>query len=267
MVDAAQVNRGILISRQKAQNQDLMKSANELADSLIKKYLNETDAAFIMKKLERSLTCIVETYEKLDASEAVGGGHFFSMRDFFFCVKNFVCSAFVPLSRDSGRVDHANFHVSNDLVVRSVIRNFGGHGCAQQTIRESVAQLLELDENAVLQCSPLDLIIENINDSAKELSIHIGRHLMILNRSLIGLQLLNRHVRHQIPNGTGWHVLFGSCFPGDLKILAVTRKLRQVEQAIRTGGVLVLCHADQLFESLYMVNYSRLQQFNYNIDY
>ena len=35
--------------------------------------------------------------------------------------------------------------------------------------------------------------------------------------------------------------------------MAVTRKLRQVEQAIRGGGVLILCHADQLFESLYMV--------------
>lgn len=35
--------------------------------------------------------------------------------------------------------------------------------------------------------------------------------------------------------------------------MAVTRKLRQVEQAIRSGGVLILCHADQLFESLYMV--------------
>ena len=35
--------------------------------------------------------------------------------------------------------------------------------------------------------------------------------------------------------------------------MAVTRKLRQVEQAIRAGGVLILCHADQLFESLYMV--------------
>ena len=33
----------------------------------------------------------------------------------------------------------------------------------------------------------------------------------------------------------------------------MTRKLRQVEQAIRGGGVLILCHADQLFESLYMV--------------
>ncbi len=35
--------------------------------------------------------------------------------------------------------------------------------------------------------------------------------------------------------------------------MAVTRKLRQVEQAIRAGGVVLLCHADQLFESLYIV--------------
>jgi len=35
--------------------------------------------------------------------------------------------------------------------------------------------------------------------------------------------------------------------------MSVTQKLRQVEQAIRAGGVLFLCHAEQLFESLYMV--------------
>ena len=106
---------------------------------------------------------------------------------------------------------------------------------------------------AVPMSSPIDLIIQNIQDSSKERSIHIARHLMILTRSLIGLQLLNRHVRGKLGDEMNWSVLFGSCFPGDLQITAVTRKLRQVEQAIRKGGVLILCHADQLFESLYMV--------------
>jgi len=35
--------------------------------------------------------------------------------------------------------------------------------------------------------------------------------------------------------------------------MVVTRKLRQAEQAIRRGKVLILCHTEQLFESLYMV--------------
>ena len=169
------------------------------------------------------------------------------MRDFFFCVKNFVCSAL--RSTDEG----GTLYVSKDHVIRSAIRNFGGHDAAQKMVRALVSTFFMADESIVPECSPLDLIIENIQDSSKELSVHIARHLMILNRSLIGLQLLNRHVRPQMAEGVGWNVLFGSCFPGDLKILAVTRKLQQVEQAIRTGGVLILCHADQLFESLYMV--------------
>ena len=76
---------------------------------------------------------------------------------------------------------------------------------------------------------------------------------MILNRLLIGLQLLNGYARNKLDDGLGWNFLFGSCFPGDLQVMAVTRKLGQVEQAIRSCGVLILCHADQLFESLYMV--------------
>ena len=84
--------------------------------------------------------------------------------------------------------------------------------------------------------SPLDLIMQNIENSSKPLTAHIARHLMILSRSLIGLLLLSRHVRSQLHDGTSWNVLFGSCFPGDLQITSVTRKLRQVEQAIRTGG-------------------------------
>lgn len=152
-----------------------------------------------------------------------------------------------------GRLDVRNLHISDECLIQSAIRNFGGHDQAKRIVRKCMAEKLELEETAIPLSSPLELIVHNINDSSKELSVHIARHLMILNRSLIGLQLLNRHVREQLDDGLGWHVLFGSCFPGDLQVMAVTRKLRQVEQAIRTGGVLILCHADQLFESLYMV--------------
>ena len=163
-----------------------------------------------------------------------------------------MCSIFQ--TTDKGKIDLRNLHISDDWLIQSAIRNFGGHDQAQRIVRKCMAEKLELEETAIPVTSPLNLIIQNINDSSKELSVHIARHLMILNRSLIGLQLLNRHVKNQLDGGMGWNVLFGSCFPGDLQVMAVTRKLRQVEQAIRTGGVLILCHADQLFESLYMVN-------------
>ena len=171
------------------------------------------------------------------------------MRDFFFCVKNFVCSVF-----------QAN-QISEHRAIQSAIRNFGGHEKAQQFVLETMADNLGRSPmvTPVAVGSPLDLVVGNILDSSKPLAVHIARHLMILNRSLIGLQLLNRHARRELDRGTGeenrttWTVLFGSCFPGDFQLTAVTRKLRQVEQAIRAGGVLILCHADQLFESLYMV--------------
>jgi len=167
-----------------------------------------------------------------------------------------------------------NINISDHHLIQSIIRNFGGHDQAQQVVRECVAGWLEEDVTSIPPSPPLDLIVQNIKDSSNKLSVHIARHLMILNRSLIGLQLLNRFVKHRLDDGLGWHVLFGSCFPGDLqviiyikeirketkykllfllKVMAVTRKLRQVEQAIRSGGVLILCHAEQLFESLYMV--------------
>ena len=144
-------------------------------------------------------------------------------------------------------------NISDAHLIQSAIRNFGGNDQAQRIVLKCMADMLEMEEAAITQSPPLDLIIQNIKDSSKDLSVHIARHLMILNRSLIGLQLLNGYVRNKLDDGLGWNVLFGSCFPGDLQVMAVTRKLRQVEQAIRSGGVLILCHADQLFESLYMV--------------
>ena len=253
VVDAAQVNRGILISRTQASTDDLLKSAEQLADPLIAKYVKDSERKRMNDLMAESLQNIVHTYQALDMRSDIGGGHFFSMRDFFFCVKNFVCSVFesVQFGRSG---DLRDVRISEYFVVQSAVRNFGGHEKARRLVSKSMAENMEMDENVIQRTlSPLDLILQNIEDSAKPLSVHIARHLMLLNRSLIGLQLLNRHVRSQLDDGTSWNVLFGSCFPGDLQVTSVTRKLRQVEQAIRTGGVIVLCHADQLFESLYMV--------------
>ena len=99
------------------------------------------------------------------------------------------------------------------------MRNLGVHEQAQKIVRKCLADCLETDEDAITIASPLDLIVQNIQDSEKEMSVHIARHLMILNRSMIGLQLLNRHVRDRLDKGLGWNVLFGSCFPGDLQVL------------------------------------------------
>ncbi|XP_057375006.1 uncharacterized protein LOC130695963 [Daphnia carinata] len=250
VVDAAQVNRGILILRAQANKEDLLRSAKQLADSLLVKYAEKSARKRILEMLTESLESVVSTYQELDKREDIGGGHFFSMRDFFFCVKNFVCSVFESYTRMGGLRD---IRISRHLLIQSAVRNFGGHEKARRLVRNSMANNLEMKLEVIPVTSPLDLIVANIQDSSKPLSIHIARHLMILNRSMIGLQLLNRYVKRELDDGTNWNVLFGSCFPGDLQVTAVTRKLRQVEQAIRSGGVLILCHADQLFESLYMV--------------
>ena len=252
VVDAAQVNRGILISRTPADKKDLLESAQQLTDALITKYVQHFGKESIKRALTPSLESIVRTYHNLDGQEDIGGGHFFSMRDFFFCVKNFVCSVFEFAEFDQLGYVH-DVHISEYSLVQSAIRNFGGHEKARSFVSKSMAENINTDRNTIHVTFPRDLVVLNIRDSSKKLSIHIARHLMILNRSLTGLQLLNRHVRHQLDSKMSWNVLFGSCFPGDLQVTAVTRKLRQVEQAIRKGGVLVLCHANQLFESLYMV--------------
>ncbi|KAI9554792.1 hypothetical protein GHT06_020069 [Daphnia sinensis] len=251
VVDAAQVNRGILILHTQTDKEDLLSAAKQLTKSLVSKYVKEEEIKQITRILTESLESIVNTYEELDKREDLGGGHLFSMRDFFFCVKNFVCSVLasavhIHTSRD--------FRISQYSLIQSVIRNFGGvHEKARRVVRRSMANYLQVNLTAIPEINPVDLIISNVRDSSNPLSIHIARHLMILSRSLVGLQLLNLHVKNQLDDKMSWNVLFGSCFPGDLQVTAVTRKLRQVEQAIRKGGVLILCHADQLFESLYMV--------------
>ena len=80
VVDAAQVNRGILISRKQAGKEDLKTSATELARSLITTFsLNERGAEIVERRLANYLACIVDTYQELDRNVDIGGGHFFSM--------------------------------------------------------------------------------------------------------------------------------------------------------------------------------------------
>ena len=116
-------------------------------------------------------------------------------------------------------MDIKNFNISDHHLIQSTIRNFGGHEKAQKVVRECMAKCLKREVASIPPSLPLDLIVQNINDSSKKLSVHIARHLMILNRSLIGLPLLNRHVKHRLDSGLGWNVLFGSCFPGDLQVI------------------------------------------------
>jgi len=89
VVDAAQLNRGILISRTQAESDDLLHSSVQLAETLILKYSRDTTNVTnrLRDMLIIYLRCIVNTYEVLDSDTQIGGGHFFSMRDFFFCVK------------------------------------------------------------------------------------------------------------------------------------------------------------------------------------
>ena len=116
-------------------------------------------------------------------------------------------------------MDVRNLRISDDHLIQSAIRNFGGHSQAQIAVRRCMAEKLEINAASIPLSSPLDLIVQNINDSSKDLSIHIARHLMILNRSMIGLQLLSHHVKKRLDDKLGWHVLFGSCFPGDLQVI------------------------------------------------
>ena len=219
IVNAAQVNRGILISRkQENEKEDLTASAKELAHSIVAKYeFNVTNTKQrIEPMLVNYLTLIVEAYQEVDRREDIGGGHFFSIRDFFYCVKSFVCSIFEQAQTES--FDHRNLHIGNEYLIRSTLRNLGGLEQAQNIVRICLAEGLNINKADIPSISPLDLIVENIQDSSKEMSVHIARHLMILNRSLIGLQLLNRQVRNRLDGGLSWNVLFGSCFPGDLQV-------------------------------------------------
>ena len=120
---------------------------------------------------------------------------------------------------ENGQLDIHNLRITNDRLIQSAIRNFGGHSRAQRVVREIMAEKLEIRANAIPTSSPLGLIVQNIKDSSQELSVHIARHLMILNRSMIGLQLLSHHVKKRLDDKLGWHVLFGSCFPGDLQVI------------------------------------------------
>jgi len=242
VVDAAQVNRGILIRRTNATKEDLSKSAWAVTESLLDKACIKNSS-----KLKKYISVIVSVYERLFQCDEVGGVHMFSMRDFFFTVKNFVVYA-------SDLIRSSKPKSLKDPLISAIIRNFTGHPRALSKVQE----ILREENLQFSPPSPLDLICQNISDSTHPYSVHIARHQMLMSKSLQSLHLLMNYVKPTFSNQESnhpieWNVLFGSLFPGDSKLLSITRKLRQVEQAIRQGGVLILCHAEQIFESLYIV--------------
>ena len=89
VVDAAQVNRGILILRKQADKKDLLASAEQLADSLIAKFAKESERKRIRRMLIESLESVVSTYQELDKREEIGGGHFFFDERFLFLRQEF----------------------------------------------------------------------------------------------------------------------------------------------------------------------------------
>jgi len=219
-IDAAQVSRGIVVQRTAGDSDDLNRCAVELFKTLqpSKSVVPETN-----------LRAITEAFRMLDRMPVLGS-FFTSMRDFFFAVKHF-----------------ASLPPHNEEQVRTaLLRNLSGHPDLRQQLNEH----LQLQQQSKIDT--LEMIANNITDSNDKNAVHIARHLMVLSKGMFGLELIAQLVEERFPS-VPFNVLFGSPFSDDLEVLLVTNKLRQVEYALRTGGILVLCNAEQLYEALYMV--------------
>lgn len=267
-VDQAQLSRGVVVLRADASEADLQRSAKEVSNALL---TSLTDHHFsdianppdVRAAVLHWLQALVSVYRTMyDHSN-----HFVSMRDFFFAVKKFTAGSVDHVVRlmepeAAGDViaggprrisDFSKDYLSDiarTALIDSMVRNFSGSERMRELLRVQVDRLIRVERYYVP--TPERLIGENIRDSSHQYAVHIARQVMVLSNSLIGLQLLESHVRRTIDPRVPWTVIFGPQF-GQSSMMDVHVKLREVQHAVRRGGIIHLCHAERLIESLYQL--------------
>eukprot|EP01060_Flectonema_neradi_P020833 TRINITY_DN2832_c5_g1_i4.p1 TRINITY_DN2832_c5_g1~~TRINITY_DN2832_c5_g1_i4.p1 ORF type:complete len:4086 (+),score=767.97 TRINITY_DN2832_c5_g1_i4:3344-15601(+) len=129
-----------------------------------------------------------------------------------------------------------------NLVMYSLLRNFGGHPTLIKTVMQTFAKECFKQEGSV-QLSAPELIRSNLCDIN-------ARHLMILTKHGAALPLL---FSSDLIDASTTEVLVGNSFKDDAHELHLIQQVNRVKAAMARGGTVILHNQDSIYESLYDV--------------
>ncbi|XP_046568818.1 uncharacterized protein LOC124277192 isoform X1 [Haliotis rubra] len=255
-LDAAKMNRAIHLSRPDMDADELYHTGLSISEATVEDcdeggsllHLNDNNISNQTDKV--LIKAIADAYFQYVNDQRFKNFH--GLRDFYSLVK------YVSRKFKSMTVEHFNDdQMKVDLVVRGLLRNFGGLSSEVQSViavfKEHLGVILNngaVSGELVLP-STLELVHENIEDRS-------ARHLLLVTRGESALSivedLLRRSERQHV-------TILGSHFDEDLNDDYSYRILSKIILCMEQGVVLILKDLDSIYGSLYDMlnqNYSKV---------
>ena len=239
-LDPAKMNRGIIVSRDDPNIEELVASAEGIckSESIVPKILNS---------IKEKITDLAAAYQKLTSQHIANKGNmqkrdYYGLRDFYSLIKMlvFTCNEFNSLLIPA-------------ILEHAVKRNFGGilNIDPVKIFNETVA-LPRKDGDKIPDSSPLGLITANLMNLSR--SFHgETRYLLLLTENYAALNILLRSpdMWPKQQDIQSIRVIFGSSFPCDQEYSAVCRNINRIKVCMESGKTVILLNLENLYESLY----------------
>ncbi|XP_067672826.1 uncharacterized protein [Haliotis asinina] len=255
-LDAAKMNRAIHLSRPDMDATELYHTGLSISEATLKdgdevgSLLHLNDNSSSNQTDEALIKAIADAYFQYVNDQRFKNFH--GLRDYYSLVK-YVSRKFKTVT-----VEHFNDdQMKVDLVVRGLLRNFGGLSSEVQSViavfKEHLGVILSngtVSDELVLP-STLELVQENIEDRS-------ARHLLLVTRGESALSIVEDLLRQSERQ----HVtILGSHFDEDLNDDYSYRILSKIILCMEQGVVLILKDLDSIYGSLYDMlnqNYSKV---------
>ncbi|XP_077976279.1 E3 ubiquitin-protein ligase rnf213-alpha-like isoform X2 [Styela clava] len=216
-LDPAKMNRGIFVTRNKPNKDDLKKTAKGIFENHKSKINENLD---LLERLTHSYLTIYEAQEV----------EYFGLRDYYSLIK--MIHAICTSSKDA--------KLTPDDVANAIHRNFsGGKKSHFETFRENIEYLFR----GGLQSSVP--IRKMISDNLQEKE---SRFLLLLTNQFSAANLLHMCMDDFEQRA---QVVFGSSFPGDHNYTDICRNINRIKVCMETGRTVVLLNMTEIHESLY----------------
>lgn len=236
-LDAAKMNRGILVTRCPPDNDELLKSAEGIS-AMIKDAALRAELRTKFDALATMYSNICKKQEKAHSSSMDEDiREFFGLRDFYTSIK-MLCWRCIELQSLPTKQDFR--HV--------ILRNFSGHKAIDPLQELEADNLIEeaQDENEPLSLVKASLETVSISSNGP---LRENRYLLFLTENQSALRILQTHLlRDKTP-----FILYGSSFPNDQEYTQVCMNINKIKIAMERGDPVVLLNLENIYESLYDV--------------
>lgn len=222
-LDSAKMNRAIHLSRPEMDENELFETAVSITESLM-----EQKKETMSNEIKRLLQNFASSYWEYNENQKYKNFH--GLRDFYSLIK--CVGEGILVDKQLEKIDH--------VIVRGLLRNFGGHSKEISKLMLSDFQTC-LPANFNTEIDVINLIKDNLNDCQ-------SRHLMLITNGDAVLSVLEDAVKEMRRQHI---VIFGSQFEEDLTDDYNYRVLSRIILCMEQGFILILKDLDNIYGSLY----------------